>query len=140
MKPWNIDTRDRKPELKHDFVIGPPRSTYLSSKPARLYYCRRCQWSFLVCGSKVAVLDEVGRALLGEENLLGFETFEAGPCPVLESFVSAALSNPLSRPQSRRKAEETDGLAVWGFSAQSSRPRPVLRVLSGLRENLRGNS
>jgi hypothetical protein len=77
--------------LRHEFVIGPLCDSNLSPGKARLYYCIKCKWSFLVCGSEVAVLDEDGSPLIGKESLRRFNTFEEGPCPVLEAFVSAAL-------------------------------------------------
>src|ERR1700694_6118806 len=77
---------------RHEFFIGPLCDTSLTSRKARLYYCRLCEWRFLVRGSKVAVLDEDGNPLVGEESFRRFGTFEAGPCPVLEAFASQALS------------------------------------------------
>jgi len=53
--------RDRS--LRHEFVVGPLCDSSLSERKARLYYCIRCKWNFLVCGSKVAVLDELAHRL-----------------------------------------------------------------------------
>src|ERR1700728_962164 len=103
-KPAN---QQRAARLKHDFVIGPQRHNELFGRPARLYYCVRCKWSFMVCGSTVAVLDEDGSPVAGEESLRRFNTLAEGPCPVLEAFVSATLaaSNAL-RPPVRKKRDE----------------------------------
>ena len=92
--------------LRHDFVIGPLSDSPLFKRKARLYYCIRCDWSFLVCGTKVAVLDEKGLALTGTQASERFNTFQNGPCPVLAAFASE--------------------MAV---EAQSARPRRVLRLL-----------
>src|SRR5271169_4127947 len=97
----------RTVRLKHDFVIGPQRPSDLFGRPARLYYCIRCKWSFMVCGSTVAVLDEDGTPVIGEESVRRFNSLGEGPCPVLEAFVSAAKADADAvRPQSRTKRDE----------------------------------
>ena len=122
---------------RHAFVIGPLCDSNLSSRKARLYYCRLCKWTFLVCGSHVAVLDENGEPLVGEESLSRFSTFEEGPCPALEAFASVALAdNEKPRLSLRRKYDELSHLAASHFPARPDRPRPLLRVLGGLREIL----
>jgi hypothetical protein len=123
--------------LRHEFLIGPLCNTSLFPKEARVYYCFRCKWSFLVCGSKVAVLDEDGSLLAGAESLRRFNTLEEGPCPVLEAFVSAPPldAHPLE-PQFRRKFDEPGYLASRHVRTGSGRPGPVLRVLSRVREDL----
>src|SRR5208282_978182 len=78
--------------LRHEFVIGPLHDSDLFLRKGRLYYCTQCKWSFLVCGDKVAVLDDDGRPLAGPRSTSRFATFEEGPCPVLEGFESAALA------------------------------------------------
>jgi hypothetical protein len=122
---------------RHAFVIGPLCDSKLSSRKARLYYCRLCNWTFLVCGSQVAVLDERGEPLIGEESFSRFCTFEEGPCPALEAFAPATLAddeNP--RLSLRRKYDELSHLASSHFPVRPDRPGPLLRVLGGLRENL----
>jgi hypothetical protein len=122
---------------RHQFVIGPLCDTNLTSRKGRLYYCRLCEWRFLVCGSKVAVLDENGNPLVGAESARRFSTFGEGPCPVLEAFASAALADPDKSGLSfRRKTDERSSMAPRIIPIGSGRARPVLRVLAGLRENL----
>jgi hypothetical protein len=123
--------------LKHDFVIGPQRHNELFGRPARLYYCVRCKWSFMVGGSNVVVLDEDGSPLIGEESLRRFSTLAEGPCPVLEAFVSAtvAASNAL-RPPVRGKRDETVNPVPSHTPAWSYRPRPLLHALSRVRQEL----
>jgi hypothetical protein len=125
--------------LRHDFVVGPQRHSELFARPARLYYCVRCKWSFLVCGSKVAVLNEEESPqdeipIVGEESLRRFNTFAEGACPALEAFVSAALAGAESpRMPSRSERDEPRGVAPIHVPA---RPRPPLRALARIRENL----
>jgi hypothetical protein len=125
--------------LRHDFVIGPQRHSHLFGRAARLYYCVRCKSSFLVCGSKVAVLDEDELPITGEESLRRFNTFGEGPCPVLEAFVSAVMARAEAlRPPSRGKRVEPASLApaaLVRMPAWSARPRPSLRLLTRMRES-----
>jgi hypothetical protein len=81
----------RRPSAtRHEFVVGRlPKPAGLHQK-AGLYYCIRCKWSFLVCGSQVAVLDEDGSPLGGDGSRRRFATFEEG------------VRAPYSRPSSRR--------------------------------------
>jgi hypothetical protein len=91
MWPWgNRDSvrTSSKSFLRHSFVIGPPGESNLFNRPARLYYCRRCNWRFLVCGNKVIVIDEGGAAVTGAESSNRFDTFQDGPCPALEGLES----------------------------------------------------
>jgi hypothetical protein len=123
--------------LRHEFVIGPLRESDLFSSKGRLYYCTHCRWSFLVCGDKVAVLDEDGSLLAGPRSTSRFATFEEGPCPVLEAFESVALAAVYKSRASVRS--ESDGCrepASSNFPIKPERPRPLLRVLDGMRENL----
>ena len=128
--------------LRHDFVIGPQRHSDLFGRAARLYYCVRCKYSFLVCGSKVAVLDEDEVPITGEESLRRFNTFGEGPCPVLEAFVAATMAREETlRPPSRSKRDEPGSVAPVApihIPAWSARPRPSLRVLTRMRENFGG--
>lgn len=125
--------------LRHDFVIGPQRHSDLFGQAARLYYCVRCKSSFLVCGSKVAVLNEDQVPITGEESLRRFNAFGEGPCPVLEAFVSAAMVRAETlRPPSRSKRQEPDGVdpaAPLQTLPWTGRPRPSLRLLTRVRED-----
>ena len=140
MKLWqrhDVTTEPRRSNSRHEFVIGPLCDNNLSSGKARLYYCRLCKWSFLVCGNKVAVLDADGEPLACAESIRQFSTFEAGPCPVLEAFASVALTGlDKSRPSIRSKYDERNDLAPNHLSARPDRPQPLLRILTGMRENL----
>ncbi len=119
---------------RHVFVIGPLCDTNLSARKARIYYCRLCDWSFLVAGSKVAVLDARGEPVVGAESLRRFSTFAEGPCPALEAFASAAVVAPAQpRLSLRKRFDELGSLASSHLRAR--RPRPLLRILGGLREN-----
>jgi hypothetical protein len=83
------------------------------------------------------VLDEDGNPLVGAESVARFSTFGEGPCPVLETFASAALANlDESRLPFWRKTDERSSMAPRTIPIGADRPRPVLRVLAGLRENL----
>jgi hypothetical protein len=87
-----------------------------------------------VCGSRVAVLDEDQRPIAGEESLRRFNTFAEGACPVLEAFVSAALAGAeSSRVSSQSKRSQPGGVASIHVPV---RPRPLLRVLGGMRKSL----
>jgi hypothetical protein len=136
MNLWRKSASPRRTvRLKHDFVIGPRGKSDLFARPARLYYCIRCKWSFMVCGSTVAVLDEDGSPVVGDESLRRFNTLAEGPCPVLEAFVSAALADADAlRPPSRSKRDEPRNPAP-GHPSWSGWPRPPLRVFTRLREN-----
>jgi hypothetical protein len=120
----------RLTDTRHQFVIESLCKSALFQQKARLYYCIRCEWSFLVCGRKVAVLDEDGSPLIGEESLRRFETFKEGPCPVLEAFVSAASFNAGPLELHFRRKFESDPLASRRAQTQSARPWPALRVVS----------
>jgi len=125
----------RTTPLKHNFVIGPRRHSDLFGRAARLYYCVRCKWSFLVCGSKVAVLDEDGSPIVGEESLRRFDTLGEGPCPVLDAFVSAALASAESLRVPLRSRRDESGSLAPHIPARSARPRPSLHVITRVREN-----
>jgi hypothetical protein len=129
--------RDRT--LRHEFVVGPLCDSSLSQRKVRLYYCIRCKWNFLVCGSKVAVLDERGNPLTGTESSDRFNTFAEGPCPVLKAL--ALTWDVLSETETaarapRRIGNESRNLAPSNIRLGSTRPRPLFRVFSRLRENL----
>ena len=140
MNLWQHHSRavERQPTaIRHEFVIGPLCRPSVLHQEARLYYCIRCKWSFLVCGSKVAVLDEDGSPLLGEDSLRRFKTFQEGPCPVLEAFASAASLDigPVASDL-RKQCDESSHLASRHIRARPGRSRPMLRVLSRVREAL----
>jgi hypothetical protein len=69
--------------LRHEFAIGPLHQSSIFKRKARLYFCIRCEWRFLVSGSKVAVLDDHDNPMTGAESLRRFNSFAAGPCPAL---------------------------------------------------------
>jgi hypothetical protein len=126
--------------LRHDFVIGPQRYSELFGRPARLYYCVRCKWSFLVGGSKVVVLDEHQKPIVGEESLRRFNSLAQGPCPVLEAFMSAALATAqasrVTLQNGQQNAQDEPGRMVpFRIPARTARPRPVLRLLGRMRAN-----
>ena len=127
--------RDRS--LRHEFVVGPLCDSSLSERKARLYYCIRCKWNFLVCGSKVAVLDERGNPLTGTESSDRFNTFAEGPCPVLEALtwdIPNGTETAAIAPW--RNGNESRNLAPSNIRLGSTRPRPLFRVFSRVRENL----
>jgi hypothetical protein len=123
---------------RHEFVIGPLCKHAVFQKKARLYYCIRCKWSFLVCGGKVVVLDEDGSPLGGDGGRRRFATFEEGPCPVLEAFVSAASFNTgPSQPQLNRECDVELGHLVPSYlHTRSGRRQPALHAVSRMREDL----
>jgi len=121
---------------RHEFAIGPLCKCAAFHEDARLYYCIRCRWSFFVCGSRVAVLDDDGTPLVGEDSLHRFKTFEDGPCPVLEAFATAASELAPVEPQLKRQCDERSQLAPHRLRFWPGGARPLHRVLSRLRENL----
>jgi hypothetical protein len=123
--------------LRHEFVIGPLCDSSLFSKKARLYYCIRCRWNFLVCESRVAVLDEVGNVLIGIESSDRFNTFEEGPCPVLRALTSDVPSETETATIAPwRNGNERRNLASSNVRLGPTRPRLGLRVFTRLREDL----
>lgn len=78
-------------------MIAPPRESPMFQRKARLYYCIRCKWSFLVCERRVIVLDEHGRPLPGTKGAERFDTFDEGPCPGLEVLRSSPARPGLCR-------------------------------------------
>jgi hypothetical protein len=91
--------------------------------------------AFLSGGSRVAVLDDDGTPLVGEDSLHRFKTFEDGPCPVLEAFASAAAELASVGPQLKRQRDQRNHLASRHLRSWPGRARPLLRVLSRLRED-----
>ncbi|HUN58337.1 MAG TPA: hypothetical protein VMU41_09490 [Candidatus Binataceae bacterium] len=89
MKLTNLSSlvhRTRHINLRHSFAIGPLCDSYLFNGRARLYYCTRCRWNFLVSNNAIAVIDDEGRPLVGEKAKAQFRSFENGPCPVLQGL------------------------------------------------------
>ena len=132
-------TLDRRRATRHQFVIGPLCERAIFQRKARLYYCIRCKWSFLVCGGRVAVLDEDGNPLGGDESLRKFATFEEGPCPVLEAFVSTASFDGCSGSRTR-ECDEPVHLVPRHAHIRSERRRPVLHIVSRVRRFRMGRS
>lgn len=122
---------------RHEFLIGPWSSIPIVSGHSRVYYCIRCKWSFLVCENRIAALDGDGVALGGKESLKRFDTFADGPCPALAA-PNAAGPNPgdIRAVLPRRNRYESRHFAPSHLSAWTMRARSLLRVSSGLRENL----
>jgi hypothetical protein len=139
MKLWGNGLHHQRSDRssRHEFVIGPLRESSLSPRKARLYYCIRCKWNFLVCGSRVAVLDERGNPLTGTESSNRFSTFEEGPCPVLKALTwDIPSGTETAAIASWRNGNESRNLAPSYIRLGSARPRPLFRVFSRLRENL----
>jgi len=100
--------------LRHNFVIGPLCESPLFERKARLYYCSRCRWTFLVSGASVVALDESGNPIAQAEGDGRFATFEQGPCPAAEDSPAAAGTvspmppyRPLDKPFPARSARES---------------------------------
>jgi hypothetical protein len=123
--------------LRHEFVIGPRCDSSLFAEKARVYYCIRCRWNFLVCRSRVAVLDERGNPLTGTESSDRFNTFEEGPCPVLKALTSDVPSETgIAAIAPWRNGYELGNLASSNVRLGPTRPRLGLRVFTRLREDL----
>jgi hypothetical protein len=121
--------------LKHNFMIGPQHHSDLFGRPARLYDCIRCKWSFLVCARTVVVLDEHEMPMAGEESLRRFHTFVEGPCPVLEAFVSAApVQAGAGSPPSRSEGDAPPNPALRRILAWSARYRRLPNTLTRAHE------
>jgi hypothetical protein len=93
MKLWAaVSGAVERPEIirRHELVIGPLCNSSFFGRKARLYYCNRCKWGFLVCGSKIAVLDDGNRPFSGNRSPTRFSADEKS-CPVLEVFALEAL-------------------------------------------------
>ena len=127
---------NQKISLRHEFAIGPQVYSELFGRAVRTYYCFHCKWTFLVADRRVAVLAEDGRPIAGEESIRRFHTFAEGPCPVLEAFVSAALTSVDSiDTRLSRQPDECRNLAAGHVPAYSGESRPVLRLLTRVRED-----
>lgn len=81
MKFWKKHATDIRAFTPHEFVIGPPSKLSGFERTARLYYCFRCKGSFVVCGTKVAVLDAAGEPLRVSESADQYDAFIESRCP-----------------------------------------------------------
>ena len=89
---YSSDPYRRHATARHEFVIGPLCDSEVFGQKVRLFHCLRCRSSFLVCGSKVAVVDKGGNSLTGGASSRRSGNFEEGLCPVLEAFASESLA------------------------------------------------
>jgi hypothetical protein len=80
----------RNRNLRHNFLISAFADSPIAAGRARVYYCVRCQWNFLVCENRIAPLDKSGDPIGGEEGFDRFKTFGDGPCPALAQLDPAA--------------------------------------------------
>ena len=140
MKFWESHTsspRRHTPSLRHEFVIGPLCDSELFPRKARLYYCIRCSWHFLVCEKTVVVLDGYGHPMAGADSATRFDTFAEGPCPALVELESRCPTRAhVEDFKPWRNSDERSTLAPANIPVGASRPRPLFRVFSRLRENL----
>lgn len=140
MKLWGSnffrpERRDRS--LRHDFAIGPLCDSPLFRRKARLYYCIRCDWRFLVCDSRVVVLDEDGHPIVGTDSSNRFDTFTEGPCPALAAFEARyPIKAYIVNLEPRRQFDERRTVATSNIPFGSIWPWPLFRVFSRLREGL----
>jgi len=94
MKFWKSASLDRL-EVRHEFTIGPTQPTSGFPPSARLYYCRRCEESYVVLGRRVAVLDNRGRPLRTSQSHKQYAAFAANRCPALTDSAALAPSAAL---------------------------------------------
>jgi hypothetical protein len=127
----------RNKNLRHDFLIGPLAVSPIVARRARTYHCVRCKWSFLVCESRIAALDENGNPISGNEGRRRFKTFGDGPCPALgRSNVASPQAAHNKRVSPRRNGNESGYLAPGLVCTWAGRARDMFRVFTGLREDL----
>jgi hypothetical protein len=128
----------RNLSYRHEFVIGPLSNSPLFRRKARVYYCMRCKWQFLVSEKRVVVLGEDGTPLTNNIDSAGrFDTFEEGPCPALAALrAHEPIKAYIVNLEPRRKCDERRSLATSNFHPWTIRPWPLLRVFSRLREGL----
>lgn len=139
MKFWKhrIVREEDDRSLQHEFVIGPLCDNPLFPRPARAYYCIRCRWKFLVCGSSVLMLDERGNPLTRSEISSRFDVFDESLCPVFKALtlqIPGAAATTGWAPG--RNENERGNLASGNFRVGTDSSRPCFRLLSRLRENL----
>jgi hypothetical protein len=124
--------------LRHEFAIGPLREHPLFKSKARQYYCIRCEWTYLVSGATVVVLDGNGSPLAGDEGTKRFNTFALGPCPVLEALTSEAYDD--TTKSLVNEIDDSKESGYWGrvhVSGRNFGVGPLRRILSRLRGDLR---
>jgi len=123
--------------FRHEFVIGPLFKSPLFDRPARLYHCLGCRWTFLVCSSQVVALDEDSNPILRAKSADRFRTFEDGPCPALATL-TLALPNGTAKPAIKRwrNGNEPHDLATSDIRPGPVGPWPLLRVFERVRENI----
>ena len=127
----------RKRNLRHDFLIGPLAGNALVLRRARVYYCARCKWNFIVCENRIAALDGNGNPIGGDEGHRRFKTFGDGPCPALaQSNLAAPQAADNKNVSPRRNTNESGDMAPGLVCTWAGRARDMLRISTGLRENL----
>jgi len=133
---WKLNhnaSKSNANSLEHRFVLGPLRPHRLFSKPARLYYCRRCRWSFLVSGRKVVVLNTTGDILADPEDQRRLDTFPEGSCPVLEALSHDAEKDHgkvlIVRPEAANRSREPTSSGIFPWARRAT---PVFFSLSRL--------
>jgi hypothetical protein len=140
MKLWERPAshlQRRASSLRHEFVIGPLCDSELFPRKARLYYCIRCKWHFLVCEKTVVVLDGYGHPMAGRDSSSRFATFAEGPCPALAGLESQYPNEAyMANLKPGGNSDERSSLATGNIPVGLGRPRPLFRVFSRLRENL----
>jgi len=141
MKFWGIHLASPAPRStssRHEFVIGPLHDNPFFGKKARLYYCMRCTWRFLVSGSEVVVLDGEGHPTKGADSSSRFATFAEGPCPALAGLkAERPIKAYIVHLNSARKNDESRTVVASNLPAWSSGSRPLFRIFDRVRENLR---
>ena len=125
------------PSLRHELVIGPLCDSPLFRRKARLYYCIRCNWRFLVCEKRVVVLDQGGLPMAGTDSSNRFATFAEGPChPLVAREAHDPIKAYIVHLKPRREIDERRSLVTGNVSVGSARSRPLCRVFSRVREDL----
>ncbi len=140
MKRWgngSSETGQHDRRLRHEFAIGPLTDSAPFRRKARLYYCIRCNWHFLVGEKSVVVLDDDGHPMGGPDSSTRFATFAEGPCPALAAWEAHyPIKAYIVNLEPRRQFDERRTLATSNIPFGSIWPWPVFRVFSRLREGL----
>jgi len=126
VKLWKMLFGDLAPRgvLRHNFVIGPLSERPLFERKARIYYCSRCRWTFLVSDATVVALDEGGNPIGHAEGAARFASFELGPCPGAadsRSEADSAIEMPSHSPLNA---------STPARSADAVRVKPIPRLIS----------
>jgi hypothetical protein len=87
-KPHSPDTSWSRTGYQHELLIGPLVETGRFSSKARLFYCRLCKWSLLVCRNEMAVLRESKDCRDNRANGKEFSPFDDEMCPILKTLAS----------------------------------------------------